>query len=118
MTPRFLIFEPKELSRLHNLINDPQPDAAVRTNVKDTLGLFQRDYWEKAHPGELWTLRKMKMPKMPADKNRIKVGRCYRMTIGGKLIVAKVIQIYPLDIGIAEEPEEDVRRWAWSTSRL
>ena len=34
---------PKELSRLHNLINDPQPDAAVRDkNVKDTLWLISR----------------------------------------------------------------------------
>jgi len=51
-----LNLSPKELSRLHNLINDPQPDAAVRDkNVKDTLGLFLEDQlWEKAHPGELW----------------------------------------------------------------
>ena len=34
---------PKERSHLHNLINDPQSDAAVRDkNVKDTLGLFLR----------------------------------------------------------------------------
>ena len=51
-----LNLSPKELSRLHNLINDPQPDAAVRDkNVKDTLGLFlEHQLWEKAHPRELW----------------------------------------------------------------
>ena len=51
-----LNLSPKELSRLQNLINDPQPDAAVRDkNVKDTLGLFlEHQLWEKAHPGELW----------------------------------------------------------------
>ena len=51
---------PKERSRLHNLINDPQSDAAVRDkNVKDTLGLFlERQLWEKAHPGELWDVPK------------------------------------------------------------
>jgi hypothetical protein len=38
-------------------------------------------------------------------EDHIQVGRCYGMTIGGKLIVAKVIQIYPLDIG-------DVERWS------
>jgi hypothetical protein len=36
------------------------------------------------------------------------------MTIGGKLIVAKVIQIYPLDIGVGKNPmKENVVRWAW-----
>jgi hypothetical protein len=36
------------------------------------------------------------------------------MTIGGKLIVAKVIQIYPLDIGVRKNPmKENVVRWAW-----
>jgi hypothetical protein len=51
-----LHLSPKELSRLHNLINDTQPDAAVRDkNVKDTLGLFlKHQLWEKVHPGELW----------------------------------------------------------------
>jgi len=51
---------PKERSRLHNLINDPQSDAAVRDkNVKDTLGLFlEHQLWEKAHPGELWDVPK------------------------------------------------------------
>lgn len=51
-----LHLSPKEFSRLHNLINDPQPDAAVRDkNVKDILGLFlEHQLWERAHPGELW----------------------------------------------------------------
>jgi len=51
---------PKERSRLHYLINDPQPDAAVRDkNVKDTLGVFlEHQLWEKAHPGELWDVPK------------------------------------------------------------
>ena len=51
-----LNLSPKELSRLHNLINDPQPDAAARDkNVKDTLGLFlEHQRGEKANPKELW----------------------------------------------------------------
>jgi hypothetical protein len=51
-----LDLSPKERSRLHALINDPQSDAAVRDrNVKETLGLFlEHQLWEKAHPGELW----------------------------------------------------------------
>ena len=44
---------------------------------------------------------------MPLIEDRIKVGRCYRMTIGGKLIVAKVIQIYPLDIGVRKNPVKE-----------
>jgi hypothetical protein len=35
------------------------------------------------------------MLNMPLIEDRIQIGRCYGMTIGGKLIVAKVIQIYP-----------------------
>jgi len=45
------------------------------------------------------------------------------MIIGGKLIVAKVIQIYPLDIGLSSTPQglrdrklpvtENIVRWAW-----
>jgi hypothetical protein len=51
---------------------------------------------------------------MPLIEDRIQVGRCDRMTIGGKLIVAKVIQIYPLDIGVGKNPmKENVVRWAW-----
>ena len=54
------------------------------------------------------------MPKMPLIEDHIKVGRCYGMTIGGKLIVAKVIQIYPLDIGVTKNRlKENVVRWAW-----
>jgi hypothetical protein len=51
-----LNLSPKERSRLHYLINDAQPDAAVRDkNVKDILGLFlEHLLWEKARPGELW----------------------------------------------------------------
>lgn len=51
-----LDLSPKERSRLHALINDPQSDAAVRDkNVKDALALFlEHQLWEKAHPGELW----------------------------------------------------------------
>ena len=46
---------PKERSRLHNLINDPQPNAVRDKNVKDILGLFlEHQLWERAHPGELW----------------------------------------------------------------
>ena len=55
MTLRFLYLGPKERSRLHNLINDPQPNAVRDKNVKDILGLFlEHQLWEKAHPGELW----------------------------------------------------------------
>ena len=51
---------------------------------------------------------------MPLIEDRIQVGRCYGMTIGGKLIVAKVIQIYPLDIGVRKNAvKESVVRWAW-----
>ena len=63
------------------------------------------------------------MPKMPLIGDRIKVGRCYGMTIGGKLIIAKVIQIYPLDIGVSPKLDsvrdrkspsrENIVRWAW-----
>jgi hypothetical protein len=54
------------------------------------------------------------MPNMPLMEDHIQVGRCYGMTIGGKLIVAKVIQIYPLDIGVRKNPvKENVVRWAW-----
>jgi hypothetical protein len=51
-----LDLSPKERSRLHALINDPQSDAAARDkNVKDALALFlEHQLWEKAHPGELW----------------------------------------------------------------
>jgi hypothetical protein len=51
-----LNLSPKERSRLHDLINDPQSDAAVRDkNVTDTLALFvEHQLWEKAHPEELW----------------------------------------------------------------
>ena len=44
---------------------------------------------------------------MPLIEDRIKVGQCYGMTIGGKLIVAKVIQIYPLDIGVRKNPVKE-----------
>jgi hypothetical protein len=58
--------------------------------------------------------KEVKWSKMPLIEDRIRVGRCYRMTIGGKLIVAKVIQIYPLDIGVRKNPvKENVVRWAW-----
>jgi hypothetical protein len=55
-----LHLSPKERSRLHDLINDSQPDAAMRDkNVKDALGLFlEHQLWEKAHPGELWDIPK------------------------------------------------------------
>jgi hypothetical protein len=53
-----LDLSPKEQTRVHNLINDPQtandPTARAR-NVKDALSLFlEHQLWEKAHPGELW----------------------------------------------------------------
>ena len=49
---------PKERTRVHDLINDPQtasdPSARDR-NVKDALNLFlEHQLWEKEHPGELW----------------------------------------------------------------
>jgi hypothetical protein len=61
---------------------------------------------------------------MPITGDRIKAGRCYGMTIGGKLIVAKVIEIYPLNIGAGSNLNgprdrttspiaENVVRWAW-----
>jgi hypothetical protein len=61
---------------------------------------------------------------MPLLEDRIKVGRCYGMTISGKPIVAKVIRIYPLDTGgepnlngLGERKKnlvkENVVRWAW-----
>ncbi|MGO9050278.1 MAG: hypothetical protein ACLQFW_25925 [Xanthobacteraceae bacterium] len=64
------------------------------------------------------------MPKMPLIGDHIKVGRCYGMIIGGKLIIAKVIQIYPLDINFAPKLDgmrdrkfpsvtESIVRWAW-----
>jgi hypothetical protein len=54
------------------------------------------------------------MLNMPLIEDRIQIGRCYGMTIGGKLIVAKVIQIYPLDIGLRKNPvKANVVRWAW-----
>ena len=51
---------PKERSRLHDLINDPRSEAALRDmNVKDALALFlEHQLWEKAHPGELWDVPK------------------------------------------------------------
>jgi hypothetical protein len=59
-------------------------------------------------------LQKSEMAEMPLMEDHIKAGRCYGMTIGGKLIVAKVIQIYPSDIGIGKNPvRENVVRWAW-----
>ena len=61
---------------------------------------------------------------MPLIGDHIKVGRCYGMIIGGKLIIAKVIQIYPLDINVAPKLDgmrdrkfpsvtESIVRWAW-----
>ena len=58
---------------------------------------------------------------MPLIGDRIKVGRCYQMTIGGKLIIAKVIQIYPLDVSVSPKLDgdrkspsrENIVRWAW-----
>jgi hypothetical protein len=53
-----LDLSPKELARVHNLINDPRTanDPTARNgNVKDALALFlEHQLWEKAHPGELW----------------------------------------------------------------
>jgi hypothetical protein len=49
---------PKERSRLHYLINDPQTanDPTARDkNVKDALAEFlDHQLWEKSHPGQLW----------------------------------------------------------------
>ena len=54
---------PKERSRLHDLINDPRSEAALRDmNVKDALALFlEHQLWEKAHPGELWDNQRSEM---------------------------------------------------------
>jgi len=53
-----LDISPKEQSRLHNLIADPQTanDPLARDkNVKDALEEFLgHQVWEKAHPGQLW----------------------------------------------------------------
>ena len=78
----------------------------------------------REHPGELGDALESEMLTMPLLEDRIKVGRCYRMTIRGKPIVAKVIRIYPLDIGVdsnlnglrerKKNPmKESVVRWAW-----
>jgi hypothetical protein len=55
-----LDLSPKERSRVHDLINDPQTDVVVRDKkIKDMLGLFlAHQLWEKAHPGELWDVPK------------------------------------------------------------
>jgi hypothetical protein len=49
---------PKERTRVHALINDPQTanDPAARDKiVKHELGIFlEHQLWEKQHPGELW----------------------------------------------------------------
>ena len=42
-------------------------------------------------------------PKMPLKGDQITVGHCYEMTIGGKPIIAKVLPIYPLEIGAASK---------------
>jgi hypothetical protein len=46
----------RKLSRLDDLIDDPQQDAVVRDkNVKDALASsLEHQLWEKAYPGELW----------------------------------------------------------------
>ena len=53
-----LDISPKERSRLHALINDPQTanDPVVRDkNVKDALAEFlNHQLWESLHPGQLW----------------------------------------------------------------
>ena len=53
-----LDLSPKERTRVHNLINDPQTanDPLARDkNVKDELRVFlEHQLWEKQHPGELW----------------------------------------------------------------
>jgi hypothetical protein len=49
---------PKERTRLHNLITDPETanDPSARDkNVKDAIAVFlSHQVWEKAHPGKLW----------------------------------------------------------------
>ena len=53
-----LDISPKERSRLHDLIDDPQTanDPVARDkNVKDALAEFLgHQLWEKSHPGQLW----------------------------------------------------------------
>jgi hypothetical protein len=62
-----LDLSPKERSRLHGLINDPQTanDAAARDrNVKEVVAVFlDHQLWEKAHPGELWDAPGSKFPR-------------------------------------------------------
>src|SRR6476646_1394907 len=49
---------PKERTRLHNLITDPEAanDPSARDKkVKDAIAVFlSHQVWEKAHPGKLW----------------------------------------------------------------
>jgi hypothetical protein len=53
-----LDLSPKERTRVHDLINDPETgnDPVARDkNVKETLNIYLgHQLWEKAHPGELW----------------------------------------------------------------
>jgi hypothetical protein len=57
---------PKELSRLHVLINDPttanNPIARAK-DVADALAEFKSHQdWEEEHPGELWGVPKRRIP--------------------------------------------------------
>ena len=53
-----LDLSPKERSRVHDLITDPQTahDPVARDeNVKDALGVFlSHQLWEKAHSDKMW----------------------------------------------------------------
>jgi hypothetical protein len=58
MMRRFPQLGPRERTRLHNLITDPETanDPSARDkNVKDAIAVFLRhQVWEKEHPGKLW----------------------------------------------------------------
>ena len=63
---------PKELHRLHQLIDDgkPQSNPQAKTDaVRDALAEFEdNQVWEKANPGQLWDATKRRDPGMPIRK--------------------------------------------------
>ena len=63
---------PKELHRLHQLIDDGKPQSNPQTKtdaVRDALAEFEdNQVWEKANPGQLWDATKRRDPGMPIRK--------------------------------------------------
>lgn len=63
---------PKELRRLHQLIDDgmPQSNRQAKTDaVRDALAEFEdNQVWEKANPGQLWDATKRRDPGIPIRK--------------------------------------------------